>query len=112
MLVRAQDYTATNVIYTFPHGLGQVPIAYSAWMDCIDASGNTAGSSHFPLGHRIFLNTNASATNSVAITADATNVYVRVVGNIIVQNPGILTNTVSLTFGVSAKWNINVRAWY
>lgn len=103
-----QNYDAANKVFTFAHGLGQVPVLYSVWLDCIDGTANTAGSA-YPLGHRIFVNNNNSSS-ACNVTADATNIYVRVAGNIAVSDFATPSSIVALTAG--AKWQINARAWY
>jgi len=103
----AQSYAAANAVYTFAHGLSGVPVLVSAWAVCTTASGSTGGS-NYAVGDVVYI-TNNQSTSMTSVTADATNVYIRVANNIAVVDKATPSSIVALTTG---KWNLEVRAWY
>lgn len=103
----AQAYSAANAVYTFAHGLSATPIFVSAWAVCTTAAGSTTGA-NYAVGDVVFLTNNVSSSMT-SVTADATNVYIRVANNIAVVDKTTPSSIVAL---VVNKWNLEVRAWY
>lgn len=103
----AQTYDAANKVFTFAHSLAGTPTLVTAWAECTTSSGSTGGND-YPANHRVYL-TNNNSSSAANVTADSTNVYIRVAGNIAVSDYVTPSSIVALTTG---KWSLNVRAWY
>lgn len=103
-----QNYDAANKVFTFPHGLGQLPTGWQVWAVCLDGTGNTGGA-NYPVGQCVAI-TNNQSSSMCSVTFDTTNVYVRVANNIAVVDFTTPSAIVALVAGT--KWSLNVRAWY
>lgn len=100
--------TTKNSTTTQAHGLGARPSAIDAKLVCITGElGYTAGD-ELPIWQTI----NTTTGTTVAIRADATNIYIRVVsstGNELTI-PALSSN--ALVAITPANWAIVVKAWY
>jgi hypothetical protein len=102
----AQNYTAANTLYTFAHGLGAKPVLFMAFAECVTTEFSYAVGDVIDLG-------GASGTGSVTVSADATNIYVAVAGQINVSSKAGAPTFVNLTPSAApVYWSIFVRAWY
>lgn len=96
-------YTGVSTTHTFAHGLSATPYFFVAYAIC------TSADFGYAVGDIIPINGMSTASVCVASSANATNVYVAITGQIVVTDRGTPATYTSLTVG---KWNIFVRAWY
>ncbi len=94
---------ATGGLYTYSHGLGVIPNVCLAFLRCISSDvGYVAGEQIImPMGH-------FGGSWGYALSADATNVYVRM-GS---AGLPVIEKTTGNGVGITAsKWNLNVKAY-
>lgn len=101
-----QNYTSASTVYTFAHGFAGVPTFWQAFAENVTTEHSYAVGDVLDIG-------GASGTGSVNVSADATNVYVSVAGQINVASRAGTPSFVNLTPSSSpVYWKIFVRAWY
>ena len=96
-------YTGASVVHTFAHGLAGVPVLFQSFAVC------TTNDLGYVVGDVVDINGASTASVNVTTSANATNVYVAITGQIVVTDRGTPATYTSLTVG---RWNIFVRAWY
>lgn len=101
-----QDYTSASTLYTFPHGLGQKPVSWQIFAECVTAEHS------YSVGDVIDI-TGASGTGSVNSSVDATNLYIAVAGQINCASKAASPAFVNLTPSAApVYWKLFARAWY
>lgn len=107
----SQSYTAgVDTRYTFAHGLGQKPSRIHAFLECTVADHNYAVGDQIELVTFSQGNSASARYPDVIVYTDTTNVYVQISSNgLYAWGANFVGGQVNLT---TAKWAVNVRAWY
>lgn len=101
-----RNYTAASTVYTFTHSLGAVPTFWKIYAECVTSEHSYAVGDVLDIG-------GASGTGSCNASADGTNIYIAVAGQINISSRASTPTFVNLTPSSSpVYWKLFARAWY